>query len=303
MWCLERTNAGGIRSYEVSELWPNTEYTFIVQCLNEALMSEEATLHVCTPPSAPLKPRPPIVIPRGEEFTLKAHLPPVEESGREVTELHVNYYGKSYDSTKNPIDCIIKHQVSAQNNPHEETIQVNIDDTCWISINLSNEVGKSKESDLVAISAADVTPGIPDKLECTPEARSVTLSWNVPRLNGNAAKYYEILIKDTENQMCKAKNVSVQQRRFISKILSYEATVNNLSPITTYQFGVQAVNNTTCVGKIAEIEAKTTSAPPDKPFKPIAVEPIMGDPLHAKLELKMLSKEQMNGSSVHSVII
>ncbi len=148
-----------------------------------------------------------------------------------------------------------------------------------------------------------MTPGIPDKLECTPEARSVTLSWNVPRLNGNAAKYYEILIKDTENQMRKAKNVSVQQRRFISETLSYEATVNNLSPITTYQFGVQAVNNTTCVGKIAEIEAKTTSAPPDKPFKPIAIEPIMGDPLHAKLELKMLSREQMNGSSVHSVII
>ncbi len=59
---------------------------------------------------------------------------------------------------------------------------------------LSNEVGKSQESDLEGLFSGDVTPGIPDKLECTAEARNVKLSWNVPKLNGSAAKYYEIFI-------------------------------------------------------------------------------------------------------------
>ncbi|XP_064397858.1 titin-like isoform X2 [Halichondria panicea] len=301
-WSLEKANASGIRSYEVSELRPNTEYTFTVQALNETLMSEEATLLVRTPPSVPAKPKPPIVTPEGEEFTLKAHLPPVKDSGREVTHLHVHYYGKSCDSPQKTIDYIVEHQASVQNNSHEQQVQLNIDDTCWISISLSNEVGESQESDLVAISPADVIPGFPDKLECTPDARNVKLSWNVPQKNGNAAKHYEVLIKNTKNQKWETKNVSIHQKR-LNETLSYEATVNDLSPITTYHLGVRAINNTSRIGNISELVARTTSAPPDKPLKPIAVEPITGDPLRANLKLKMLSKEQMNGSAVESVII
>ncbi len=292
-------------SCTISELRPNTEYKFIVQALNGALMSEEATLLVSTLPSVPPKPRPPIVIPRGEEFVLKAHLPPVEESGREVTELHVNYY--SYDrSTKKTKDYKIEHKEAIEDNTHEQQIQVNIDETCWITICLSNEVGKSQESDLVGISHGGVTPGIPDKLECTPEARNVKLSWNLPRENGNAAKRYEVLIKDTEDHNWTVlENTSVHQKRF-NETLSYEATVNDLSPFTTYHFGVQGVNNTTRNTRVGDriiIETTTNRAPPDKPLKPIAVEPIMGEPLHAKLQLKMLTKQLINGSPVDSVII
>ncbi len=307
-WTSKKANAETY-SCTVSELRPDTKYTFIVQAQNGSLMSEEATLNVRTPPSVPLKPRPPIVIPRGNEFTLKAHLPPVEESGREVTQLHVNYYSYDTAATKLTENYEIeqnKDEAMVQNNTHEQQIQVNIDETCWISICLSNEVGKSQESDLVGLSSGDVTPGVPDKLECTTETRSVKLTWNVPRLNGNAAKYYEVLIKDTEDHNWTIlENAIVNQKR-LNKTLSYESTVNNLSPFSTYQFGVQAVNNTTRnihVGDRITLETTTKRAPPDKPLKPIAVEPIMGKPLFAEIEIKMLTKEQMNGSPVDKVII
>ncbi len=291
-------------SCSVSELRPNTKYNFTVQTISGTLMSEEATLNVCTPPSVPPKPRQPIVIPRGREFILKAYLPLLKESGRETTELHVNYYNYDRDS-KVTMDYKIEHKTSVEDNTHEQQIQVNIDETCWISISLSNEIGRSQESDLVGISHGNVTPGQPDKLECTVEARNVKLSWNVPKQNGNAAKYYEVLIKDTEDQEWKTlENISIHQKR-CNRTLSYEAKVKDLIPFTTYQFGVQGVNNTTiniCEGDIAELETKTEKAPPDKPVQP-NVKPIMGEPLLAELELKMLTNKQMNGSPVDCVII
>ncbi len=304
-WTSEKANTDTL-SCSVSELRPNTEYNFIVQTLNGTLISEEATLLVCTPPSVPPKPGPPILIPKGREFILKAYLPLLKESGRETTELHVNYYSYNRDS-KVTMDYKIfnENKTSVENNTHEQQIQVNIDETCWISICLSNEVGKSQESDLAGISHGGVTPGEPDKLECTVEAQSVKLSWNVPRVNGNAAKYYDILTKDKEDQdWTILEKVSVHQKR-LNKTLSYEATINGLNPFTSYHFGVQGVNNTTiniCEGDIAKLETKTKKAPPDKPLQP-NVKPIMGEPLLAELELKMLTNKQMNGSPVDSVII
>ena len=304
-WTLEKAIASGTRSYEVSDLRPNTEYTFIVQALNETdvLISEKATLIVRTSPSVPAKPSLPKMTPKGEEFTLKAYLPPVKHSGRKVTHLHVNYYGKTCDSLQKTIDYIVdEHQASVQSNPHEQQVQLNTNDTWWISINLSNEVGKSEESDLVPISPSGVIPGIPDKLECTPDARNVKLSWNMPQKNGNAAKDYEVLLRDTKTHEWETKNATIHQTR-LNETLSFEATVNDLSPITTYSLGVRAFNSKTCVGNISELVATTTSATPDKPLKPIAVKPDPEDPLRANLEFKMLSKEQMNGSSVDCVII
>ncbi len=274
-WMLKSADADTF-SCTVFELRPNTEYMFIVQALNGTLISEATTLLVRTPPSVPPKPRPPIVIPKGKDFTLKAYLPPVEESGKEVTHLHVNYY--SYD-----IDLKLTQNYKIEqkeNITHEQQIQVNIDETFWISICLSNEVGKSQESDLAGISHNGVTPGEPDELECTAEARSVELSWKTPKMNGSVAKYYEILIEDTEDREWKILYVSVHQTRF-NETFSYQATVKDLTPFTTYHFGVQAVNSTTtnvCVGDIAKLVAKTKKAPPDKHIKSVAVESTVGEP-------------------------
>ena len=260
-------------SCTVSELRPNTEYNFIIQTLNETLESEKATLLVCTLPSVPPKPRLPKVlpIPNRKEFTLTVFLPLLEESGRKVTQLHVNYYSKSWDKLEYPIDTGDWPIDAPEKITHKQQIQVNIDTTGWIGICLSNEIGKSQESDLVGISSGDVTPGEPDELLCTPEARSVKLSWNVPKIHGNAAKYYEVLIINQEclhvqeNCACKIlENVTVQQKRRVdNKTVSYEATVNGLNPLTVYNFGVRAVNNTTitsCEGDIAIYETKTKKA-------------------------------------------
>ena len=265
-------------------------------------MSEEATLLVHTPPSVPPKPRQPIVIPGRHEFTLKALLPLVEESGREVTHLHVNYY--SYDTAaKLTEDYKIEHK---EDNTHEQQIQVNIDETFWISICLSNEVGKSKESDLAGISHDGVTPGEPDELECTAEARSVKLSWKTPKMNGSVAKYYEILIFDREDREWKIlENTAVHQTRF-NETLSYQATVKDLSPFTTYHFGVQAVNNTTTnvrVGDIAKLVAKTKKAPPDKYIKSVAVESTVGGPAIAIATRPIQATPKIYPSAPSSLVV
>ena len=287
----------------VSKCQPNTCYNFIVQALNEKLASEEATLNVSTPPSKPPQPKPPIAIPDGKEFTLRVKLPLIEESGREVTQLHVTYYNRKAEKLAEQ-PSVTREIKQKEDNQHTEQIQVNTDETHWISISLTNEVGRSDESELVGLSSDDVTPGIPEEFKCIPKARSVKLSWNVPKENGNAAKYYEVLIKCTEEQDWKTPtNLSAVDQTRHDKTLSYEATVSDLSPFTEYEFCVQAVNNNTCVGDPTTLKTKTNIAPPDKPLKPIAVEPIMGEPFRAKLHFEMLTKKQMNGSPVTSVII
>ncbi len=281
-WNFKRADAD-THSCTASELRPNTEYTFIVQALNGTLLSDESTLLVSTLlPVVPPKPRPPIVIPRRTKFILRAHLPPVEESGGEATQLHVNYYSNDTAIALTEDYAIKQNNDESMEvtNTHEQQIQANIDETCWISISLSNEVGKSQESDLVGLSYGDMTPGIPDKLECTPEARNVKLSWKKPKINENSANYYEVLIKGTDDkEWTSLENVPVQQK-ICNKTLSYEATVNDLSPITSYQFGVRAVNNTTRyvrIGDCITLETKTKRAPLEKHIKSVAVESTVGE--------------------------
>ncbi len=170
-------------SCTVSELRPYTKYIFNVQAFNESLiyMSENASICETTLPSEPPRPRPPIVIPSERKFTLTAHLPSIEESGKEITQLRVNYYS-SYDRLKVPEDIEVIKIKQKEDNTHKQQIKVNIDKTCWISINLINEIGISEESEIVPIAQGGVTPGKPNTLECIPEARSVKLSWNVPSM-------------------------------------------------------------------------------------------------------------------------
>ena len=162
-------------------------------------------------------------------------------------------------------------------------------------------MGKSEESDLVGLSFGDVTPGIPGDLKCEPETRQVQLTWKVPAKNGNAAKYFEISIKHN-NEWKVEENCVIHQKRN-EGTLTYHAIVEGLSPSTSYEFSVQAVNNSTkniLVGESAIVKAETKNGPPEKPSCPTVK---FIDEQKAQVAITLLSREQMNGSCVNEIIL
>ena len=288
-------------SNTVSELKPNTQYKFLLQAMNGYLASEESHLDISTPPSVPPKPRPPIAIPQEQMSLLQIVVPAVEESGKEVSKLHVHHYKSMKDKapfkTEDFEIDLARIMVNERARHYELQIKVNIDETRGISIRLSNEVGRSEESDLIGLSFGDVTPGVPDELTYEAESRKIHLFWKVPQTNGNAAKYYEVQIKENDKWETQQNCTVLQQRS--EETLSYHAIVHDLNPYTFYRFGVQAVNNTTkniLVGGRATIDTETSKSAPEKPSYP-TVELI--DEKTAEVVIALLNEEKINGSCVN----
>ena len=295
---------------KVTDLKPNTEYNFSVEAINlRGLHSEKSSLSVSTLPSVPPKPRPPLPRPSGSEFVLKTYLPAVEESGREVTTLRVNTY--SINDTTDPLAiqtfAINPRNISSQrsNRVYEQQLKINVDQISWLSIILENEIGPSEESDLVGVTSGNVTPGAPDNVKVEVQARSSTVTWSVPQNNGNAAKYYEVFVKPLHCDWERQDNCLIQQTRS-NDIISYCTSITGLIPFKAYQFGVQAVNDTAkppLVGKRTVTPCvETKKDVPEKPTSPTIVDE---ESMSAEIEIiiKPLSEDQMNGSSVDTVII
>ena len=294
----------------VSELKPNTEYKFMLQAMNGQLASKESKLAVTTKPSVPPKPRPPIAVPKGQMFMLQVYLPAVRESGREVSKLHVHNYNYTEEISPSKTEAVFdidhnKIKKEGEKRYYEQHIKVNIDEIRWISVSLTNEVGKGEESDLIGLSSGDVTPGMPDDLTCSVEARQAKLSWKVPKINGNAAKYYEVLIKEKEEWKTQD-NCTILQKRS-EHTLSYSVILRGLTPYTLYDFGVQAVNNTTKKTLISDLatcdNVRTGKSPPEKPSSPIVELINDGSKRQAYVEVRLLSKEDMNGSNDGEAIL
>ena len=302
---------------QFSNLKPNNKYKFYVQAINGNQTSKIVYLTVQTKSSPPPKPKTPILIPKGNDYLLKLFLPAVAASGSEVCKLHVHYYNQntekpfkteSFDIDLNKVTVTEENQTVIRH--YSESIQVNIDCTQWISISLTNEIGRSKESDLVGVTHGDVTPGKPEKLEADPEQRQMILTWGLPKVNGNAVKYYEILMRNDSNKYEKLKaNYIIMQERNPQGNLSYRAVIEGLNPYTLYKFGVQAVNfniqdisSKTRVSDMVCIEEVTLKAPPEKPLPPV-VEPIPDDAIKALYTLPLLEEKQLNGGTLKAIII
>ena len=139
-----------------TELRPDNVYKFIVQAINGSLFSEESFLDIRTLPSVPPKPRPPIAIPQGNSFKITTYLPPIEASGREVTEIHL-YVCADYSTER--IEAkkmkVMKEKITKRESErlYEEEMEINIEGARWISVKLSNAIGMSEESDLVRLSS------------------------------------------------------------------------------------------------------------------------------------------------------
>ena len=299
---------------QVSNLKPNKEYEFYIRACNLSLASEKVTLTILTEPSAPPRPKIPVLIPNGTNYLLKIELPAIEESGREVTKFLVHYYSQSTYIPSETKECNVDFDnliVKNTKRYYQKPIDVNIDQTQWITTTFINAIGKSDESDLVGVTQGDVTPGKPENLQVVPDSRQIKLHWGLPKRNGNAAKHYVILYSKHKHEALVPlkENFTIQQER-IEGSITYTATVTGLIPYTYYFFAVQAVNFSIGFqdvkkireGEKATIEVITTKAPPDKPLPP-KVKPVVDRPLRAQYTLTLPTDDQLNGGALTKVII
>ena len=300
----QKDSNSGCISTEIAILKPNTVYEFVVKCQNGNNISPDCPIKVKTRPSVPPTPRTPLLFPNGDKFTLKIYLPAVEESGREVDNILVSYFDykgkKKCNEPENfPIDLMsIQEQIDGTR-IYEQLLEINIDLADWISICLKNEVGPSKESEMVGITTGDVTPGVPDDLRVEPGPRQVKLFWKAPKQNGNAAKLYQVLLDEGEDLQL-LENFAYKQNFESSGLPSYETTISSLTPFKQYKFAVQGVNNVskdTRVGKCKTISVQTEKAPPEKPSPP-KVTVKKNEPFKAEATFAILNQEHINGTSL-----
>ena len=299
-WNVTETNT---LKAEIENLKPKTKYQFTVQAYTGKMASKKSDVLLKeTLPTVPPIPETPVVIPQGKEFLLKFYLPPISESGCKVTHAYVYHFDRNREKYRDPTKFKISsdtEQSCNEKTEYERTMEINTCKTFWITITLWNTVGQSKESMFSGVAMEDVTPGKPDNLKCKLiKAREVELSWNVPKVNGHAAKIYKIFVK-------KSGGVETEWKRrehcyTLKSELLYEATIDSLEPFTRYDFRVQSLNNVgenINAGGEELISVQTKKAPPDQPSRP-SVELIPGRPLVAKVMFSLLKVSQMNGSIV-----
>ena len=196
-WNVTETNT---LKAKIEDLKPKTEYQFTVQAYTEKTQSKKSDgLMVETLPIVPPKPEMPVIIPRGKEFLLKFYLPAISESGSKVTHVYVYHFDRNREKYGGQTQLEISSNTEQSFNEktkYELTMEINTSKTFWITISLKNEVGESAKSEFSGVTTEDVTPGEPDNLRYKLiRAREVKLSWNIPRVNGNAAKVYEVFFR------------------------------------------------------------------------------------------------------------
>ena len=296
-------------STEISNLKPCTVYEFVVRSQNGNNTSPECLMKVKTRPSVPPTPRTPLLFPNGDKFILKTYLPAIEESGREVENILVCYFDVRGNKVSNkpedfPINLMSVQEQIDGTRIYEQLLEIDIDQADWISICLKNEVGPSKESEMVGVTTGDVTPGEPDDLRVESGPRQVKLFWKAPKKHGNAAKLYQVFLVE-EDDLQQLENLAYKQSFESGGLPSYEMAVSGLTPFKHYKFAVQGVNNVgkeIKVGNQSTISVLTEKAPPEKPLAP-NVMVIKDEPLKAELTFTILSKEHINGTSLETAEI
>ena len=305
----QRDSTSDCISTKISNLKPCTVYEFVVRSQNGNITSPECLMKVKTHPSVPPTPRTPLLFPNGDKFTLKTFLPAIEESGREVENILVSYFDVRGTKISNKPEDFQINLMSVQEQIdgtriYEQLLEIDIDQADWISICLKNEVGPSKESEMVGVTTGDVTPGEPDDLWVESGSRQVKLFWKAPKKHGNAAKLYQVFLVE-EDDLQQLENLAYKQSFESGGLPSYELTVSGLIPFKLYKFAVQGVNNVgkeIKVGNQSTISVLTEKAPPEKPLPP-KVTVIKDEPLKAELTFTILSKEHINGSSLETAEI
>ena len=135
-------------------------------------------------------------------------------------------------------------------------------------------------------------PGQPEDLKAeTIKHDAISITWNAPKANPHAVKFYQVIFFSSEDSDKKRKNYVVEQKMMYDHLL----------PNSQYHFQICACNEN-IFGEYSDVLPVWTQAGvPSKPPTPFQIQPI--SPTEAKFSMLGLPEEQQNGSVVNELRI
>lgn len=280
----------------------NTEYTLKVR--SYGLIEGECSKSVKTKtnagkPNKPEKPQIKLTSPEQARLSVPA-LSEEDENGSQVCKMDV-FIGTNdmNDEHLKQTSHTVQHgaKLYSCNILIPDTSRYNNETNLMIYVQLFNKVGGSEKSEAERLPVTDLIPGPPQNLLYENKSTLVKVSWCAGFPNSSAASFYEIEFKNIHGSW------ETKHNRFCEKDLSY--TFLNLKPASEYFIRVGSGNLKNPPGDQSKKTLHIHTLP-DRPSVPqppcINPDPRLG--CHkAWLVSPKLSKEEENGSAVHSIVL
>lgn len=279
---------------EVSDLSPNTEYSFRIRGKNWKRFgeySDPVTLRTYpAPPKAPLKPMVKQISPQQARIIIQGTKPGGDntcvvdkirvESGfiGESTGSIQEY--KTVEMSVEPDQFPVKHDVPLQSQDEKGDY--------YYQVRFGNQAGYGDPSDKVTVKTADLIPGQPICAKTTCCVTSLTFNWKPPNIHPHSVDKYEVKIKKKGDGKWTTYSV-----------LETSITVDSLQAMTEYQYEIWAKNRH-LEGKAFTDFVSTEAACPNKPKMP-SLHVI--DSQNVTVTILKLKKEDENGKPVTHVKI
>ena len=288
----------------VSKLSPNSKYWFRVCGYNKRIKGESShSIPVTTKAGKPSKPSTPSIrICSCTQAMIDIQkLTKVEENGCDVSGVVIEMgCSEATDElwTRTSYDNV---DVCSNSEKYELKLSLNVSGQSYsrnavlfYRVRMVNSVGESEPSDVVKLCITELLPGPAENLKLDAQARKIIASWKPPSINPTSLDNYKIEIKP-ENQGWNMVH---------SAYKDVKNEFKGLEPACTYMIKITSCNSVFPNGKEGHTtitgEVKTKADIPTQPKKPkISVDENCCD--HAFLWVTRLTKEEENGSQVHTI--
>ena len=274
-----------------SKLKPNTAYRFRVRGTNDEKCGEwSEALQIKSAPGPPNQPSKPAiqVLSAGEVSISIDKLKEEEQNGSPVTHIIIEECSAEHTnwrpSHKLPINAglpVIEKCIPLAN------------DISYFRVQMVNEIGRSKPSEMVLVPEKDLIPGPPENVNfSTVTWNTLQLSWEKPSACPRAANQYEVERKTKED--------SGWIHKTVVPCNEMSASFETLHPDTEYWFRVRAKNGNREGEYSKEVFQKTKPGPPNCPSKPDIQ--VISDH-EATISVPKFHKKDENGSPVIHLVV
>ena len=274
-----------------SKLKPNTVYRFRVRGTSEKKCGEwSEPLQVKSAPGPPNQPSKPAIqmLSAGKVFISIDTLKEEEQNGSLITHIIIEECSAECTdwkpSHKLPIDAGLP--VIEKCIPLANAIS-------YFRVQMVNEIGRSKPSEMVLVPEKDLIPGPPENVKFSAvTSNTLQLSWEKPITCPRAANQYEVEMKTKEDSGWIHKTIVPCDEMF--------ALFKTLHPDTEYWFRVCAKNGNREGEYSKEVFQKTDPGPPNRPSKPDIQ--VISD-CKATISVPKFHEKDENGNPVNFLVV